>query len=310
MLVSLLAAFAVVAAACGDDDDDEQGTDGQQSEAVEFEFTPLDVGGPTTKRALEDGDIDIAVLFSSDGAIEANDWVALEDDKNLQPVDNFIPAIRTDATNDQINAVINAVQEKLEREDMQAMVAKVSIDGENPDDVAAKFLDDNNLPGDLKATGSVTVGTADFAESDIGGELYAGALERAGVQVDKKPGIGSRETYWPALKQGDIDLITEFVGTLLTVIYKGTPSNDLDATVQQLRPKTEADGITMLEPSPADSINTFVVTKETADKYSLEKVSDLANVDESLTLGGPPECPKREPCLLGLEDTYGLKFKQ
>ena len=64
----------------------------------------------------------------------------------------------------------------------------------------------------------------------------------------------------------------------------------------------------MLEPAPADSVNTFVVTQETADEYGLATVSDLAGVTEPLTLGGPPECPERPLCLQGLIGTYGLKF--
>ncbi len=70
---------------------------GDEGGGATFEFVPLDVGGPNTKAALENGDIDIALLFSSDGAIAANDWVALEDDQSLQPVDNFIPAVRTES---------------------------------------------------------------------------------------------------------------------------------------------------------------------------------------------------------------------
>ena len=309
LLLALLTVVSVLAAACGDDDDDGgTGGGGGGGEAVTFKFVPLDVGGPNTKSALEKGDIDIAVLFSSDGAIKANNWVALDDDKHLQPVDNFAPAIRTEKATPEVSAVLNGVDAKLTREAMQSMVADVSINGENPSDVAKKFLEDNDLPGDLKASGSMTVGGSNFAESEIAAELYAQALEQAGVDVTKKLNIGAREVYYPALKQGQIDLIPEFIGTLLTVIYKGTPTTDVDETTAMLREKTKADNITILDPSPADSINTFVVTKETADKYSLEKVSDLANVDTSLTLGGPPECPEREPCLVGLEKTYGLKF--
>ena len=64
---------------------------------------PLDVGGPLTKSALENGDIDIALLFSSDGAIAKNSWVALEDDQHLQSVDNFVPAVRTDVVTPEVD---------------------------------------------------------------------------------------------------------------------------------------------------------------------------------------------------------------
>ncbi len=309
--VALLAAVALFAAACSDSDKDnvETGGGGGGGGKATFTFKPLDAGGKLTKDALDNGSIDIGVLFSSDGAIAANDWVALEDDKDLQPVDNFIPAIRQDATNPEIEEVLNAVMGELSVDDMQKMVAKVGIDGEDPQAVAEAFLDDKDLPGDKEASGDITVGSANFPESTITAELFAGALERAGVNVDKKLDIGAREVYLPALERGDIDLIPEFVGTLLTVL-KGTATTDLDETTEAARTAAEKQGFTLLEPSEADSVNTFVVTKETAEEYDLKTVSDLADVEDPLTLGGPPECPKREPCLLGLEETYGLKFKK
>lgn len=303
-------------AACSDSDKKEETGAGSTTAstatapATEFEFRPLDSGGPLTKDALENGSIDIGVLYSSDGAIAANDWVALEDDKKLQPVDNFIPAIREDANTPEIAAVLNAVMAKLTKEAMQQMVASVGIDGEDPKDVAEGFLDDNSLPGDLTATGSLTVGSSNFAESTITAELFAGALDQAGVDVSKKLDIGAREVYLPALERGDIDIVPEFVGTLLSVLGGGDPTTDLDETTTASRTAAEKKGYTLLEPSPADSVNTFVVTQDTADKYKLSTVSDLATVKEALTLGGPPECPEREPCLKGLISVYGLAFAQ
>ncbi len=315
LLVRLLAGLVVLGfatAACADSEEDvDAGGSGSGSgsgPAATFAFTPLDAGGPLTKEALENGSIDIAVLFSSDGAIAANDWVALEDDKDLQPVDNFIPAIRTDATNDEIAAVLDDVMAALTTEDMQEMVAKVGIEGEDPAAVAEEFLDENDLPGDLTASGSLTVGSANFPESTITAELFAGALDRAGVDVEKQLDIGAREVYLPALERGDIDLIPEFVGTLLTVLG-GEPTTDLDETTEEARAAAEEKGYTLLDPSPADSVNTFVVTEDTAEEYDLAQVSDLAEVDDELTLGGPPECPEREPCLKGLEEVYGLEFQ-
>jgi osmoprotectant transport system substrate-binding protein len=308
--MAAVALLAVLAAACGesgssDDDDESTATTGGAAEGVAFDFIPLDVGGPLTKDALANGQIDIGLLFSSDGAIAANDWVALEDDQHLQPADNFVPAIRTDVVTPEIEEVLNTASAAITVEDMQEMVAKVAIDGENPADVAQEFLGGVDIS--TTATGTVTVGSADFAESEIASEIYAGALEAAGVTVERKSGIGSREVYIPALESGEIDLIPEFTGTLLTFLG-GEPSSDLEQTTADARSLAEPLGFTLLDPSPADSVNTFVVTQDTADEFSLSKLSDLQNVDEPLTLGGPPECPERPFCLLGLEDTYGLQF--
>jgi len=312
----LIAAFAVMAlgaAACGEDGDDDAGSetteaDGGGGGGVTHEFVPLDAGGPNTKAALESGDIDIALLFSSDGAIVANEWVALEDDQELQPVDNFIPAVRTEAASEEVTEVLDAVSAALTVEDMQSMVAAVSIEGENPADVAGEFLAEVELP-DTEVAGDLKVGSANFAESEITAELYAQALESAGATIERKLQFGARETYIPALTAGELDIVPEFVGTLAFYFDgEAAVSSDLDETVELARGLAEAEGITLLEPAEADSVNTFVVTAETAERYDLEQVSDLAAVEEPLTLGGPPECPERRPCLLGLIEVYGLSF--
>jgi osmoprotectant transport system substrate-binding protein len=188
------------------------------------------------------------------------------------------------------------------------MVASVAIDGENPDDVAGTFLAEVELP-DTAVDGSFTVGSANFAESEITAELYAQALEGAGASIERKLQFGAREAYIPALTSGELDIVPEFVGTL-AFYFDGEAevTSDLDASVELARGLAEAEGISLLEPAAADSVNTFVVTQETADEHGLAAVSDLADVDEPLTLGGPPECPERRPCLLGLIEVYGLAF--
>ena len=320
----LIPLLAFAAAACTDSDDDESTSagDGDTTEAnaddggsepaasgAEFTFRPLDAGGPNTKAALENGDIDIALLFSSDGAISANDWVALEDDEDLQPADNFVPAIRTEVNTDDIAAVLDAVSASLTVEAMQEAVAAVSIDGDNPEDVASAYLEENDLPGDLTAEGSINVGSSNFAESNIAAQLYGQALAAAGVDVEYTPDIGARDVYYPALESGEIDLVPEFTGTLLGFLDgEATPSPDVQEVLDQLRPLADEDGVTILEPAEADSVNTFVVTQETADEYGLATVSDLAGVEDPLVLGGPPECPERPYCLVGLQETYGLTF--
>jgi osmoprotectant transport system substrate-binding protein len=204
--------------------------------------------------------------------------------------------------------VLDAVDAKLTKEEVQKAVASVSIDGQNPNDVAAKFLSDNNLPpSGSSATGTFVVGSANFAESEFAAELYGQALQKAGATVSFKLDFGAREAYLPALENGELDLVPEFVGTLDTFLG-GTSSNNLDATLSDAKTRAEAKGFTLTTPASADSVNTFVVTKATSDKYNLHKVSDLANVSVPLKFGGPPECPSRPLCIAGLKSTYGLKF--
>jgi osmoprotectant transport system substrate-binding protein len=311
LLTASVVVLALVGAACGDDGantTDTTATTGDGGAQATFEFVPLDAGGPLTKSALEKGDIDIALLFSSDGAIVKNGWVSLEDDKKLQPVDNFVPAVRTDAVTPEITDVLNAVSAALTVDKMQSLVASVSIDGENPADVAGDFLADVTLP-DTAVSGSLVVGSANFAESEITAELFAQALESRGADVEKKLQFGARDAYIPALESGELDIVPEFLGSLAYFFdANAAVSSDLADSVVVSSGLADAHGITLLEPAPADSVNTFVVTQETADKYSLVTVSDLATVGDPLTLGGPPECPERPLCLQGLVDTYGLKF--
>lgn len=155
--------------------------------------------------------------------------------------------------------------------------------------------------------GDVTVGSTDFTEQAIVSEMYAQCLEAAGFNVDTKLNIGSREIVLPALENGDIDLYAEYVGTLLTFLG-GEPTPDLEATLADLEPLTAAKGFTLLEVSPAEDKNGFAVTQETADQYSLTKVSDLAPIAGELTFGGSVECPTRPYCLIGLKETYGIEF--
>lgn len=151
---------------------------------------------------------------------------------------------------------------------------------------------------------TITVGSADFAESSLVASMYAQVLEHAKYKVKTKLDVGAREVYFKALQNGELSVVPEFVGSL-TAYLKGNGDADTAQAVKNLE-KVLPKGLELLEPSPAQSANTFVVTKETADKYDLTKVSDLAGKD--LTLGGPPECPSRPFCMVGLKATYGVDF--
>ena len=159
---------------------------------------------------------------------------------------------------------------------------------------------------------TVTVGSANFSESTIMGEVYAGALEAKGYKVNRKFNLGNRETYFPALKSGQIDVITDYAATLLEYVDKnaGLASSDPKATVTKLSAQLSPLGLTALTASPALDANAFAVTKATADKYHLTKLSDLAAVAGQMKLGAPAECATRPYCGLGLKNTYGVTFKE
>ena len=158
----------------------------------------------------------------------------------------------------------------------------------------------------------VTIGAFNFSESTILASIYEGALRAEGFEVTVRPNLGSREIVAPALERGEIDLYPGYAATDLEFYNQGAgeATPDPEATVDKLRLRLTAKNITALEPSPAIDTNAFAVTKVTAEKYSLKKLSDLAPVAGELRLGGPPECPTRPFCAAGLEKTYGIVFKE
>jgi osmoprotectant transport system substrate-binding protein len=118
---------------------------------LEFaEFVPLDVGGPITVAALQGGEIDVALLFTTTGAIAVNEWVSLDDDMGLNPAENVVPAIRTevvDAYGDELVALLDSYSEALNTEDLTAMNARADIDQEDPALIAEEWLTTNRFIG-------------------------------------------------------------------------------------------------------------------------------------------------------------------
>ena len=183
------------------------------------------------------------------------------------------------------------------------------IDLADADAVAQQWLEDQGLlPYDGPAlSGDITVGSTNFYEQEIVAELYAITLEEAGMNVDRQFQLGSREVVAPAIEAGEIDLYPEYVGTYMIFNdAEATVPSDPEEAAEQLRGLVEPKGLTVLAPAPAEDRNGLVVTAETAETFGLAITSDLLGVTEVLVFGGPPECPERFFCAIGLEDVYGL----
>ena len=161
----------------------------------------------------------------------------------------------------------------------------------------------------------VIVGSTNFYEQITLGELYAQVLENNGYKVTRKFNLGNREIVYPALKSGQIDVVAEYLATLLSFVdktgYTAKPTTDKKETATGLQKVLDADSLTVLDAADATDQNGFVVTKDTASAKSLKKLSDLAPYAKDMILGGPPECPSptRPFCILGLKNVYGLTFK-
>lgn len=245
------------------------------------EFKPLDAGGPITVEAVKNGQVDVGLLFTSDPAIAANGFVLLEDDKQLQLADNLVPVLRQDVLDatPEVADILNGWSAKLTQAALTDLNKQVSVDQADPKDVVTAWLAANGLAGGTAGAGtSVTVGSTNFYEQEILGELFAQVLEANGFTVDRKFQLGNREIVFPALEAGEIDILAEYAATALEFVNGGAgeASTDPDATVAKLAERLAPKGLTALEPAPATDQNGFVVTKATADKYALTKLSDLA----------------------------------
>lgn len=153
----------------------------------------------------------------------------------------------------------------------------------------------------------IVLGTKNFPEEYILGELYKQALEAKGFSVNYKENIGSTEIITTALTSGKINAYPEYTGEIVQDVYhhKSTP-NSAAATYNLARKLETAHGYALFKMTPFSDTNVVVVTKATAAKYHLKRIVDLKNVP-GLKLGGLPECATRFNCLIGLRQVYGLK---
>jgi osmoprotectant transport system substrate-binding protein len=165
--------------------------------------------------------------------------------------------------------------------------------------------------GDSAAKPSITVGSANFPENVVLAEIYAGALSNKGFDVSKKLNVGSREAIFPALEKGEITVLPEYSGALLSYLTEAkSDAKEIGAQVDAIKAELPAK-LTLLEPSSAEDKDTITCNKETVDKYGLTSIEDLAKVGDQITIGGPPEFAKREGFgIKALKRVYNAEFKK
>jgi osmoprotectant transport system substrate-binding protein len=160
---------------------------------------------------------------------------------------------------------------------------------------------------------TITVGSKNFTEQKVLGEIFAQGLEAAGFTVEKQLNLGDEKTAFAALRSGEIDAYPEYTGTALLSFFGVRADRipkDPQEAFEQVRTNMEERNITALAPTPFTSSNEVGVTQETADQDSLRTISDLSRVDQEFTLYGSPECRQRTDCLKGLQQVYDLDFKR
>jgi glycine betaine/choline ABC-type transport system substrate-binding protein len=245
------------------------------------EFVPLDAGGPLTVQALTGGQVDVGLLFTSDPAIATNGFVLLEDDKQLQLADNIVPVVRQDVldANPAVADLLNTIMERLTQEELTNLNKAVTVDARPVADVASEWITSLNLDASSAGLeGDIIVGSTNFYEQEILGEIFAQILESNGATVERKFQLGNREIVFPALEAGEIDILAEYAATALEFVNEGAgqATTDPAATTDALRAALEPKGLAALNYAEATDQNGFVVTQATADEHGLTTISDLA----------------------------------
>jgi osmoprotectant transport system substrate-binding protein len=160
---------------------------------------------------------------------------------------------------------------------------------------------------------SLTIGSKNFPEQEILGEIYTQALGAAGYKAKSDLSLGSETVALKTLKAGQISGYPEYASTALTSFFGLEPEevpSDATEAWEKANSEFEKEGLEAFEPTPFASANAVGLLKSTAEKYDLKTISDLEGVSEKLSLYGSPECRQRIDCLAGLEKLYGLKFKE
>ena len=159
----------------------------------------------------------------------------------------------------------------------------------------------------------LTIGSKNFTEQKVLGEIIVQGLEAAGYTVKKDLNLGDEKVALKALEDGQIDAYPEYTGTAL-LSFLEVPTDELPDDEQeaytQVRDGMKEQGVTALPPTPFTNSNEVGLTREKAQELGVTTISDLEGKSQDLTLSGTPECRQRNDCLLGLQETYGLEFKK
>lgn len=187
-----------------------------------------------------------------------------------------------------------------------------STDASAPDSTSATsatLIEDNpdNNAIDL------TIGSKNFTEQFILGEIYAQGLEAAGYNVETDLNLGSEQVALKALENGAISGYPEYTSTALTSFFE-YPPEDVPADAQEAFDQSQSDfedlGLVAYPPTPFSSANAVGLLTSTAEELGVTSISDLEGQSQDLTLAGSPECRQRIDCLVGLEENYGLEFNK
>jgi osmoprotectant transport system substrate-binding protein len=153
---------------------------------------------------------------------------------------------------------------------------------------------------------TITIGSKQFTEQFIIGEMYALLLEDAGFTVERKLNLGGTPVIQPALENGEIDLFPEYTGTgLLTILKQPVNSNPQEVYDTVSREYQEQFNVVWLDPAPMNNTQALAMIRETAEQYGITTISDMVPHASELVMIGPPEFQEREDGLPGVKAVYG-----
>jgi osmoprotectant transport system substrate-binding protein len=307
-LLVVVSALAMLAAACGDDDDDAATGGGGSVEAsicVGGEFSTRPDGLPGLEQAygfefpasavtaldedslvyneVDQGNCTFGSIFATDGRVAGLGLTVLEDDENFFPPYNGSVNVRTEVLDEhpEIEELFAPISEALDDEAMVDLNAKVDVDGEDPEDVAQEWLDENGIPDVDLSGASLTVGSKEFTEQLILGQITKLALEEAGAEVEDQLGLVGSTAVRDALRAGDIDLYWEYLGTgWVTYLENEQGIPDPQEQYEAVRDADARNGITWLEPAPFNNTYAIATTNETAEEAGITSISDIRQLIE------------------------------
>jgi len=244
--------------------------------------------------------------------------VVLVDDKRLQAANNIIPAVNGKAATPTLIAALDKASTQLTQERLVNLNKATDVTGKTSKGAAQEFASSVKLTNGIARGpgGRIVVGASNFSESQTLAFVYQIALNAAGYDAIVQP-VGGREGYEPALENGEVDVVPEYLSTLTEFLNqkvngtnaKPLASGDLDKTYAALHSLGDRNRLKFGRPAPATAQNAFAVTKALADKYALKTLSDLAAKcsGKATVLAGPADCPTSAFCQPGMEATYSLK---
>lgn len=185
--------------------------------------------------------------------------------------------------------------------------------GSSPSAAASATAAQSSAPASVEPSASeapkvsIRIGSDNFYESELMGEIYGQVLEHAGYPVERKFKLGSRQQRIPTMDAGEVDLVAEYVGSGLGFYDKEKITGDGQANATALQEVLKPKGITVLGITPGEDTNAFVVRKDTSETLGLTKMSQLAAVQDQLKWGLPSDCDTNPLCKGALEE-YGITY--